>query len=477
MLSRAVAGASLRLRSRLADPAAVQREHLERIVAANRSSRFGREHGFGAIGNEADYAQRVPVRSYEQLSPWIEAVASGVAGELTEAPVVAFEETGGSTAGPRLVPYTASGLAEFQTGLHAWLDDLFVAFPGLARGSFYWSISPACRAARTTGSGIAVGLASDAAYFGAGLAPHIVASLAVPASLAACSDVADWRWQTLAHLLARDDLAMISVWSPSFLTELLSFVGPGADFAQIWPRLALISCWDQASARAPAERLRTMFPGVRVQGKGLLATECLVSIPLHDQTFPVLAVDSGWFEFREPSGRMRTAATVEDGGDYELVLTNASGLYRYAIGDVVRVRGFVGRTPMLEFRGRSGGTDLCGEKLTEAFVLQALAPHALQFAALALDSAAMRYLLLVDAAEVGDDASTTIATRVEHDLHRNPQYAHARALGQLGAVGARRCTSPTARWIELRSRAGQRLGDIKLPALISDEGLRRELEA
>ena len=455
----------------------MQREHLERIVARNRTSRFGREHGFDAIRGEADYAQRVPVRNYEHLSPWIEALASGVAGELTEEPVVAFEETGGSTAGPRLVPYTASGLAEFQAGLRAWLDDLFVAFPGLKNGSFYWSISPACRPARTTGSGIAVGLASDAAYFGAGPAPHIVASLAVPASLAACGDVVEWRRQTLAHLLARDDLAMISVWSPSFLTELLSFADAGQDFARIWPRLALISCWDQASARAPAERLRTMFPGVRVQGKGLLATECLVSIPLHDQPFPVLAVDSGWFEFREPSGRVRTAATVEDGGDYELILTNASGLYRYAIGDVVRVRGLAGRTPMLEFCGRSGGTDLCGEKLTEAFVLQALAPHALQFAALAPDSAAKRYVVLVDAAEVGEDASTTIATRVEHDLHRNPQYAHARALGQLDALGARRCTNPTARWIELRSRAGQRLGDIKLPALIGDEGLRQELGA
>ena len=64
-----MAGASLRFRSRLDDPAGVQREHLERIVARNRTSRFGREHGFDAIRGEADYAQRVPIRNYEQLSP------------------------------------------------------------------------------------------------------------------------------------------------------------------------------------------------------------------------------------------------------------------------------------------------------------------------------------------------------------------------------------------------------------------------
>jgi hypothetical protein len=503
-LAQGVAGASLRLRALLGDPGAAQREQLARIVGSNCRSRFGQSHDFASIAGAADYARSVPVRSYEELTPWIDAAAGGEAGALTEEPIVAFEETGGSTAGPRLVPYTAGGLAEFQRGLHAWLDDLLLALPALARGRFYWSISPAGRAPRVTASGLAVGLASDAAYFGAGLAPAIVATLAVPAAVAACQDMVEWRRQTLAHLLACEDLVMISVWSPSFLTSLLSSargdldelarrcaVGAGGradrvlhelereqpDYGRIWPRLALISCWDQAGSRGQAQAVRDAFPGVRVQGKGLLATEGLVSLPLHDHDYPVLALQSGYFEFRDAAGAVHTAETVQDGAEYELVLSNASGLYRYAIGDRVRVRGFAGRTPRLEFCGRDGGTDLCGEKLSEAFVLRALAPHALRFSALAADAAAKRYVLLLDAAEIAADAAEAVAARVEHDLHRNPQYAHARAIGQLGGLAVARCLDPTERWTALRLQAGQRLGDIKLPVLIADDGARRQLES
>jgi hypothetical protein len=506
-LAQGVAGASSCLRSLLGDPGAAQREQLARIVRSNCRSRFGRAHDFASVRDAADYARRVPVRSYEELQPWIDAAAGGETGALTEGSIVAFEETGGSTAGPRLVPYTAAGLAEFQRGLHAWLDDLMLALPALARGRFYWSISPAGRAPRPTASGGAIGLGSDAAYFGAELAPSIVATLAVPASVAACRDMREWRRQTLAHLLACEDLAMISVWSPTFLTNLLSSaradldelarrcvdVAAGGraradrvlhelhheqpDYTRIWPRLALISCWDQAGSRGHAQALRGAFPGVRVQGKGLLATEGLVSLPLHDQPYPVLALQSGFFEFRDPAGAMHTAETVEDEAEYELVLSNASGLYRYAIGDRVRVRGFAGRTPRLEFCGRENGTDLCGEKLSEAFVLSALAPHALRFAALAVDAAAMRYVLLLDAAEASADVAARVSAGVERDLHRNPQYAHARSVGQLGTLAVTRCVDPAERWAALRLQAGQRLGDIKLPVLVGDDAARRRLES
>ena len=510
-LRSAVAGASARFRSLLDDPGAVQAAHLRRLLERNAASRFGREHGFADIASAEDRAaafrERVPVRDPEAWRLLIErATGEAASMELTVEPLVACEETGGSSGGRRLVPYTASGLGEFQSGLHAWLDDLYLSAPALAAGSFYWSISPAGRPARVLPSGLPVGLPSDAAYFGAALAPAIVASLAVPPEVGAVADLDEWRRQTLVHLLAHEDLAMISVWSPTFLGELLSaaerervaltsllarsglctarrvdtvrsaLAATPPDFAALWPRLAVISCWDQASARAPAAGLRSLFPHSLVQGKGLLATECLVSLPLHDQPWPVLALESGYFEFRAPSGRLCNAAEVEEGGDYELVLSNGSGLYRYAIGDVVRVRGFAGRTPMLEFLGRAGGTDLCGEKLADAFVAQLLAPLGLRFAALAADADPRSedsrrppgYVLLVDADEVDAARAEDIRAGVEHGLQRNPQYAYARRLGQLAAVATWRCQQPARRWLALRMAAGQRLGDIKLPVLFAD---------
>ena len=68
---------------------------------------------------------------------------------------------------------------------------------------------------------------------------------------------------------------------------------------------------------------------------------------------------------------------LEDGRTYVVILTNGSGLYRYNIGDVVRVTGFLDRTPCIEFLHRAGATSsLTGEKLTEDQVTAAVSDAA-----------------------------------------------------------------------------------------------------
>jgi hypothetical protein len=131
---------------------------------------------------------------------------------------------------------------------------------------------------------------------------------------------------------------------------------------------------------------------------------------------------------------------------------------------------------MLEFVGREGlVSDLCGEKLTEAFVLGATSQLGLRFALLA-PLAAQRpgYALVVDAEELEAAAAPAAALRVEAALCRNPQYAYARRLGQLATLEVRRCLRPLARWQEAALRRGMRLADIKAPALASEPGWERE---
>jgi hypothetical protein len=59
------------------------------------------------------------------------------------------------------------------------------------------------------------------------------------------------------------------------------------------------------------------------------------------------------------------------------VLSTSGGLYRYNIGDVVRVRDFIGATPVVEFLHRTGpGASLTGENLPEDARPQLVrAPH------------------------------------------------------------------------------------------------------
>jgi len=408
----------------------------------------------------------VPVVRYDDLRESIGRMERGEPNVLVAEPLVAFEETGGSTAGPKLIPYTAGLLEAFRRALLAWLDDLANAYPSISRGRAYWSISPAGRTPRKTAGGSPIGLSSDAAYFGEALAPLVLETLAVPPEVGALEDLARWREVTCRYLDACEDLALISVWSPTFLFELLDKTELAAK------PLAVLSCWDQASSRPYADLLRRRLPGVRLQGKGLLATEGVVTVPLEGLPMPVLAVDSGYFEFRDEFGRCFEASEVAVGGEYETLMTTEGGLYRYAIGDRVRVCGFAGEAPMLEFLGRGeSSTDLCGEKLTEAFVLSALAPFKLGFSLLApVNTSKLGYALYLDAAEVSRENSLWIAQTADRSLEQNPQYARARRLGQLAPLAAVRCVRPLEAWTRERLARKQRLGDIKPPVLSGDHG-------
>ena len=152
---------------------------------------------------------------------------------------------------------------------------------------------------------------------------------------------------------------------------------------------------------------------------------------------------------------MRLAHELDDGGEYGVVLTTAGGLWRYRLGDRVRVEGRLHATPSLRLVGRTDGVvDRVGEKLSPGFVgavLARLVPGA-AFAMLAPSGDA--YTLFTSGA--ADPAALDAA------LCGNPHFDHARRLGQLGPTRVRRVGPDAfARYAARRVALGRRLGDLK----------------
>lgn len=502
-LQAAVHGARARWAAQAAAPRQAQEALLQRILAVQSRSRLGQRLGLAELPDLAHYRQAVPTTTPEALAADVQAVADGDEGRLLGEPVLAFERTGGSTGGARLIPLTASGLACLQQGLYAWLDDLCQSRPALMQGSTYWSISPATRAAQRTASGMPIGLASDAEYFG-DAAPHIAQLLAVPPAAAALADIDTWRLVTLQCLLADASLALVSVWSPTFWLELCrhavlhqdeltSAVATGRwarpapwpapaanparaallrralatsppDWAAVWPQLSLLSCWTHASATPWAQQLAAAFPHVEIQGKGLLATEGLVSIPLCDGGDPVAALMSSVLEFEDEAGRSFAVDEVTEGTEYQVLLTTAAGLLRYRLGDRVRVTGWWHGAPRLRLLGREAGhSDLCGEKLSEAFVMRCWAALARPLASRLVPHIhpAPHYRLMLDAQDHDTASAERLADEMDTALRANPQYAYARDLGQLKPLQAVRVPQLAARLQQAALAQGQRLGDAK----------------
>jgi hypothetical protein len=495
----------------LAKPRDTQLAHLHAILTVNRNSEFGRHHGFDVTRDADEFRARVPIHSYADVAQDIARMTRGARDVLCAEPVRAYEETGGSSGGAKLIPYTDESLAAFRRALLPWFADLIRSRPGISSGRAYWALSPVACARRMVPDGTPIGLSSEAEYLGPDLAPYFSALSVVSPVLTGVRDMDTWRYLTLRFLLDAEDLTLISVWSPTFLFPLLEALvaqrerlvedvalgkvsdlpeefaslalgfTPKPERAQaiaralnsvtpdmrtLWPRLDTISCWTDAGSRRFVARLHEQFPQAFIQGKGLLATEGVVTIPLVGQDHSVLALHSGFYEFLDERGVSYMCDELKTGETYRVVLTTHGGLYRYDLGDRVRVRGWVEETPTLEFVGRVGlVSDLCGEKITEEFVAARLV-HTPGFSMLApVLTPDPHYVLFLDRNEYAAETACNLASTLDVALMDNPQYLYARRLGQLGPVQPRLIPEPLKRYVQSALGHGQRLGNVKPPVL------------
>jgi len=506
-------------RQALHDPQATQASLLKKILTRNATSEFGCTHGFSAIRTVRDYQVRVPISTYDDLAPFINRIRTGEENVFTTEPVRLFERTSGSSSAAKYIPYTDSLRREFQNSVRAWIFDLYRNDIRLLQGRSYWLITPLSREKEITPGGIPVGFESDADYLGT-LERKIAETLfAVPGELAQVPDIEASLYLTLRFLLQVDDLTLISVWNPSYLSilmdrfdswaeQLLEDLRQGAatlptrtdlpssltqklraqpkrarELQQIlksagrlctqdlWPRLRLISCWTGGAAQQSLYELGRLFPGVRVQGKGLLATEGIATIPWIEANGCLPALTSHFYEFLPENGdKAKLVHELEKDVEYSLLMTTGGGLYRYRLGDRVRVHDFYGRVPILEFIGRDDGvSDLRGEKLSPAFVQACLeqvladAKVDARFVMLAPQHLAVPGYVLYVESSVNPER---LQLGLEAKLRANPHYDYCRNLGQLGPLkvfwirhGAQEA------YVNRCAELGQRAGSVKPTSL------------
>ena len=55
-------------------PVQMQDEVFRSLVEKGRYSQFGEEHGFKSIYNYLDFCKNIPIRTYEELFPYIEKI-------------------------------------------------------------------------------------------------------------------------------------------------------------------------------------------------------------------------------------------------------------------------------------------------------------------------------------------------------------------------------------------------------------------
>ena len=470
---------------------------LSACLQRNQQTEIGRRYDFASIDSPDTYRDVLPIVDYEQFAGDIERIAAGDTEVLFAGGAVAFERTGGSSDGSKLIPYSAASLSDFRGAITPWLRRLIAGHH--LQGSAYWAISPAMRQPEVTPGGIAIGI-DDSDYVAKELASAMLAASAMPDWVGRLYRAQDWKLATAYWLLRRRDLSLISVWSPTFMLGLLDAIvslaeqlatlltaggtiaGHAApadanalgrlqaylqhqDTQLLWPDLRLVSCWADAASRPYYEQLVSRITHSQFEPKGLISTESVVSVP-NGQGQLLLTADHGFFEFL-CDGQSLLANALSEGSEYEVIVTTAGGLYRYRTGDLVRCDGYNNDVPSLSFIGRDNLTsDLVGEKLTESFVVQCL--YDIQgFRMLVPERHPQPHYVLVTE-HVSEMNSVALADKIEEQLRANPQYAYARDIGQLGKLLVRRADSPLASYMDRASLTQARLGTVKVPALRSE---------
>ncbi|MBQ5905275.1 MAG: GH3 auxin-responsive promoter family protein [Clostridia bacterium] len=143
---------------------------------------------------------------------------------------------------------------------------------------------------------------------------------------------------------------------------------------RIWPDFVWSYGMVGSTLAFYVEKLRRYIGDAPIHNMGYAAAEGYMAMPVElNVNDYVLLPRSIFFEFipiDDPEcKRPLTMQEIEVGKEYELVVTNFSGLYRYQIEDVVRVTGFYNKTPKVEFLYRNNlAMNIANEKTTTQMV-------------------------------------------------------------------------------------------------------------
>ena len=170
------------------------------------------------------FQNKIPVVNYEDIKEFVEKEKNGENNVLLSDKIKLFELTSGSTSDVKYIPYTEKFLKSYMNGVFSWIYNLYQNNKRLFLGSSYWSVSPILKREVVTSGGIRVGIEDDTSYFDKVSGFFLNKLFTVPKEIKNIQNMEDFLLITAVFLLLSENLAMISVWSPSFLMILLDFI-------------------------------------------------------------------------------------------------------------------------------------------------------------------------------------------------------------------------------------------------------------
>jgi hypothetical protein len=405
----------------LKQPLPTQQQVLRDIIEHCADSDFGQHHHFNQLKSIEDFQTAVPIRRYEQFSPWLEKEVEQGGGVLSGSPLLRWLRTSGSTGNSKKIPYTQYWLENYRVpALRILWANYFQQAPDILDNPFATLDTQSIKEPT-------VDFLNGIPYQGITNRNQILTDqdwnppwFHAPWFNEEVPDGYETRmYYRLRYFISQDLRAILSI-NPSTLIalhksletnfeKLITEVRDGTlqgkailrpdpacaerlqqlydkgnyTFNDLWPNLKMIACWTSAAAALYLPQLKQLFPRAKILPFMTCGTEGIVTLPIDDHFISgPLAINQGFYEFlpadTDLDGIINQGTPVkallfnqlEEGQEYHLIMTQGSGMCRYAVGDIYKVIGFYNGVPRLAFSQRQGTYySFTGEKLTEPQML------------------------------------------------------------------------------------------------------------
>ena len=382
---------------------------LLKLIRKNSNTEFGKKYKFKDIKTIKDYQEKMPYTNYDDYREYVRRMTvEGKKDLLTNNKICCVCITSGTTGMMKEIPISRKSLKPFlKSGtIFAWQlrEEMKKKKKGALNGKILNLSEPV---SGTTPSGIKRGGVSS--YFTSSLKIFLPISTCMPKEVLGHEKDIDMKYIKARYALQEADIICIDSVFMSSITDLMTYIEDNHEMlikdieegqinsnikipadirkrlerklkpdlkrskelkkifveetkkglaTKLWKRLSLIISICTGEFTPFQEKMREYCDNdVTFSYSMYAASEATIASSQYVENEDYLLLcDGGFYEFipLDNEEEVKLMNELEIGKLYEVVVTNFSGLYRYKIKDVVKVTGYQGKIPLIQFSHRKG---------------------------------------------------------------------------------------------------------------------------
>ena len=324
---------------------AIQDKVLGRLVEKAKATEWGREHDYRSIKGYQDFAQRVPVQTYEEIKGYVDRMRHGGKDILWPGEVVWYAKSSGTTNDKsKFIPVSKEGLQNVHYA--GGRDAVALYLQQNPNSRIFSGRTLILGGSHAPNYNLKNSLVGDLSAILIENINPLVNLIRVPEKkIALLSDFED-KMEKIARVAMDKDITNISgvpSWMLAVLKRVMELKGTD-NLAEVWPNLEIFFHGGVA------------FTPYREQYKQLIRSDKMHYMETYnasegffglqnDPTDPamMLMIDYGVFyeflpmdEFDSPNPHVVPLSGVEVGKNYAMLISTTCGLWRYMIGDTVK---------------------------------------------------------------------------------------------------------------------------------------------